>query len=222
MEVAVGRERWKEETNRVMVLLLRNRPTLLLNSLPGTTRLVLTSVCLHYPYSFLSLFLSFSLSPSLCHSLPPSLSLLPPFLPPQFRDRSATAPAPTRPTNIGGPSEGGAPPVTDYSASPQQRQSYKKQISTPEMSHPSNAPQLHHSTTFPPQDQFHGSPAGPGGSDAVRHYPSFSPAERQISEYGNFLSEMSYGTENILKQQSERFASYELEAMKKKQASPSE
>ena len=90
------------------------------------------------------------------------------------------------------------------------------------MSHPSNASQLHHSTTFPPQGQFHGSPAGPGGSDVPHHYPSFSPAERQLSEYGNFSSEMSYGTENIMKLQSERFANYESEAMKKKQASPSE
>lgn len=46
-----------------MVLLLQNRPTLLLNSLPGTTqatRLVSTSICLNYPYSSLSLSLPHS------------------------------------------------------------------------------------------------------------------------------------------------------------------
>ena len=137
----------------------------------------------------------------------------------QFRDRSFTAPTPSRPTHIGGiPSEGNTPAAADQSS---QRQPLMKQISTPERPRPSNAPPPSHGqmpASFPPPAplNFHESP---GGSN-VRHQSSFSPAAagRQISEYGNFQTEITYGTENILQHQSERFANYESEAMKKKQA----
>ena len=123
----------------------------------------------------------------------------------QFRYRASTAPQSSRPTDFGGPSEG--IPANQPS---QQRQQYMKQSSTPEFSHPS-VPQSHIPTSPPVPTSFHDSP----GTD-VRLHKMFSPAERQISEYGSFLGDISYDTENLLKEQSQRYAHYEFEAMKKK------
>ena len=81
------------------------------------------------------------------------------------------------------------------------RQHYMKQVSTPEMSR----------QPFPVHHQVQMS-----ASHEFRPH-DFSPAGHQVSEYGDFQGDISYGTETILKEQSERYASYETEAMKKKE-----
>ena len=138
----------------------------------------------------------------------------------QFRDRAATDPWPTRPTNFGS-EEGGAPSESENVAgnqpSPpkQQQQHYMKQISTPEMSHPSSASSSALSGhTHPIHSMSNPYTASP--NDDFRHNSQFSAAIRQISEYGDFQTELSVGTDHILKEQSERYAHFESEAMKKK------
>lgn len=146
----------------------------------------------------------------------------------QFRDRAATVPRPTRLSGYTGGGEGGRGGgqgkeepsdvgLPSDQEQPSQRQQYLKQISTPEMSRQSTLPshvqhgQVQTSSSVPPS--FTGSP-----SNDFRYHSQFSHPGRQGSEYGNFQTELSViGTEHILLEQSERFANYESEAMKKKE-----
>lgn len=112
-------------------------------------------------------------------------------------------------------------PTADHAGSEQeqvQRQFYMKQISSPEMSHKSQISSNLHSHVQPSSSvspSFTGSP-----SNDFQYHPQFSHPGRQGSEYGNFQTVLSVGsTENVLRDQSERFALYESEAMKKKEPS---
>ena len=142
----------------------------------------------------------------------------------QFRERAVTLPRPNRLNDYagrgGGQSNIGVS-ITDHTGGvggqeQAQRQQYTKQISSPEMSHQSQVSSNFHGHV-PPSSS--GSPSFTGSpSNDFRYHHQFSHPGRQRSEYENFQTELSVsGTENILRIQSERFANYESEAMKKKE-----
>ena len=134
----------------------------------------------------------------------------------QFRDRASTDPWPVRPSGFGTapppPSSDmvGAGGTAPHGTSPHQPH-YMKQISTPEMSHPStmaSSPSVHsHTHPLQPVPTSFG---GPPVND-FQHQ-----AARQLSEYGSFQTELSVSAESVLREQSERYAHFESEAMKRK------